>query len=93
MIIRNLTHPEVQATRYRAHDGGVAHMVLDTRYLQTLMFLAQAAVPPGEKLSGHRDPMEEIYIIQSGRGRMQVEEDRQEVQARRCHPYSHRPIP
>ncbi|HSO71248.1 MAG TPA: cupin domain-containing protein [Thermodesulfobacteriota bacterium] len=81
MIIRNLTHPEVQATRYRAHDGGVAHMVLDTRHLQTLMFLAQAAVPPGEKLSGHRDPMEEIYIIQSGRGRMQVGEDWQEVQA------------
>jgi len=81
MMIRNLTHPEVQATRYQAHDGGVAHMVLDTRHLQTLMFLAQAAVPPGEKLSGHRDPMEEIYIIQTGRGRMQVGEDRQEVQA------------
>jgi mannose-6-phosphate isomerase-like protein (cupin superfamily) len=56
-------------------------MVLDTRHLQSLMFLAQAAVPPGEELSGHRDPMEEIYIIQSGRGRMQVGEDRQEVQA------------
>jgi mannose-6-phosphate isomerase-like protein (cupin superfamily) len=81
MIIRNLAHPEVQATRYRAHDGGVAHMVLDNRHLQTLMFLAQAAVPPGERLSGHRDPMEEIYIIQSGRGRMQVGEDRQVVQA------------
>ena len=81
MIIRNLTHPEVQATRYQAHDGGVAHMVLDTRHLQTLMFLAQAAVPPGERLSGHRDPMEEIYIILSGRGGMQVGEDRQEVQA------------
>jgi mannose-6-phosphate isomerase-like protein (cupin superfamily) len=81
MIVRNLSHPEVQATRYRAHDGGVAHMVLDTRYLRTLMFLAQAAVPPGEKLSGHQDPMEEIYIIQSGRGMMRVGEDRQEVQA------------
>jgi mannose-6-phosphate isomerase-like protein (cupin superfamily) len=81
MIVRNLAHPEVQATRYRAHDGGVAHMVLDTRHLQTLMFLAQAVVPPGEKLSGHQDPMEEIYLIQSGRGMMQVGEDRQEVEA------------
>ncbi len=79
MIIRNLNHPEVKATQYRAHEGGIAHMILDTRYLRTLMFLAQAAVPFGERLSGHRDPMEEIYIIQTGRGRMQVGEDIQEV--------------
>ena len=79
MIVRNLRHPEVKATRYRAHDGGVAHMILDTRTLQTLMFLAQAAVPAGETLSGHRDPMEEIYIIQTGLGLMQVEDERLEV--------------
>jgi len=72
MILRNLEHPEVKATRYRAHGGGVAHMILDTRHLQTLMFLAHAYVPPGEMLIGHVDPMEEIYIVQSGRGRMQV---------------------
>jgi mannose-6-phosphate isomerase-like protein (cupin superfamily) len=47
-------------------------MILDTRHLQTLMFLAHAYVPPGEMLIGHVDPMEEIYIVQSGRGRMQV---------------------
>jgi mannose-6-phosphate isomerase-like protein (cupin superfamily) len=47
-------------------------MILDTRHLQTLMFLAHASVAPGKKLLGHMDPMEEIYIIQSGRGRMQV---------------------
>jgi mannose-6-phosphate isomerase-like protein (cupin superfamily) len=47
-------------------------MVLDTRHLHTLMFLAHASVPSGEKLIGHEDPMEEIYIIQTGRGRMQV---------------------
>ena len=69
---RNLDHPEVKATRYRAHGGGVAHMILDGRRLQTLMFLAHATVPPGNKLIGHVDPMEEIYIIQTGRGRMQV---------------------
>ncbi len=72
MIRRNLEHPEVKATRYRAHGGGVAHMILDTRHLQTLMFLAHASVPPGNQLVGHVDPMEEIYIIQTGRGRMRV---------------------
>lgn len=79
MIIRNLNHPEVKATRYRAHEGGIAHMILDTRHLQTIMFLAQASVPPGERLSGHIDPMEEIYIIQTGDGRMQVGKEIQVV--------------
>ena len=46
MIKRNLEHPEVKTTRYRAHGGGVAHMILDTRHLQTLMFLAHASVAP-----------------------------------------------
>ena len=79
MILRNLEHPEVKATRYNAHGGGVAHMILDTRHLRTLMFLAHASVPPGESLIGHVDPMEEIYIIQSGQGRMQVDEEVHEV--------------
>ncbi len=75
MIKRNLDHPEVKMTRYQAHDGGIAHMILDTRHLDTLMFLAHASVESGETLIGHVDPMEEIYIIQKGRGRMQVEDD------------------
>jgi len=79
MILRNLEHLEVKATRYRAHGGGVAHMILDTRHLQTLMFLAHASVAPGKKLTGHVDPMEEIYVIQTGRGRMQVGEEEREV--------------
>jgi mannose-6-phosphate isomerase-like protein (cupin superfamily) len=79
MIRRNLEHPEVKATRYQAHGGGVAHMVLDTRHLQTLMFLAHASVAPKQKLIGHRDPMEEIYIIQKGHGRMQVGDEVCEV--------------
>ena len=78
-IVRNLDHPEVKATRYQAHGGGVAHMILDTRHLQTLMFLAHASLAPGKKLAGHVDPMEEIYFIQSGRGRMQVGEEIWEV--------------
>ena len=79
MIRRNLEHPEVKATRYRAHGGGIAHMILDPRHLQTLMFLAHAHVPPGEILIGHVDPMEEIYYIQTGQGRMQVGDEICEV--------------
>ena len=79
MIKRNLEHPEVKATRYQAHGGGVAHMVLDNRHLQTLMFLAHATLGPGKKLIGHVDPMEEIYIIQTGRGLMQVGDEVSEV--------------
>ena len=71
MILRNLENPDVKTTRYQAHGGGVAHMILDTRHLQTLMFLAHASVPPGNTLLGHVDPMEEIYVIQKGLGRMQ----------------------
>lgn len=81
MIRRNLEHPEVKATRYRAHGGGVAHMILDTRHLQTLMFLAHAYIPPGEILIGHVDPMEEIYYVQTGQGRMQVGEEVCEVKS------------
>jgi mannose-6-phosphate isomerase-like protein (cupin superfamily) len=79
MLIRNLEHPEVRATRYRAHGEGVAHMILDTRHLQTLMFLAHASLPSGRRLLGHVDPMEEIYIIQTGQGEMQVGNDILEV--------------
>jgi len=79
MVLRNLDHPEVKATRYQAHGGGIAHMMVDTRHLQTLMFLAHASVPPGNKLLGHIDPMEEIYIIQKGRGLMQVGYEKVEV--------------
>ena len=79
MIRRNLEHPEVKATRYQAHGGGVAHMILDTRRLQTIMFLAHASLAPGKKLIGHVDPMEEIYIIQRGRGQIQVGDEECEV--------------
>ncbi len=81
MILRNLNHPEVKATRYQAHGEGVAHMILDTRHLETLMFLAHAFIAPGKKLVGHVDPMEEIYIIESGSGRMQVDRETREVSA------------
>jgi mannose-6-phosphate isomerase-like protein (cupin superfamily) len=79
MILRNLEHPEVKATRYQAHEQGIAHFLLDTRHLQTLMFLAHASLAPGKTLMGHKDPMEEIYIIQKGHGRMQVDDKVSEV--------------
>ena len=79
MMIRNLKHPEVKATRYLAHDEGIAHFILDSRHLQTLMFLAHASLAPGKKLIGHVDPMEEIYMIQKGIGRIQVDEETREV--------------
>jgi mannose-6-phosphate isomerase-like protein (cupin superfamily) len=79
MIKRNLRHLEVKATRYQAHGEGIAHFILDNRHLQTLMFLAHASLAPGKTLIGHVDPMEEIYIIQSGRGLMQVDEETHEV--------------
>ena len=79
MILRNLDHVEVKATRYRAHGGGIAHMIVDTRHLHTMMFLAHASVAAGKMLEGHVDPMEEIYIIQSGYGRMQVDDEARDV--------------
>lgn len=81
MVLRNLSHPEVKSTRYRAHGGGIAHMILTIPTLRTLMFLAHASVPPGNKLLGHVDPMEEIYIIQSGKGQMQVGDEVCEVKS------------
>jgi mannose-6-phosphate isomerase-like protein (cupin superfamily) len=79
MIVRNLEHPDVKATRYQAHSGGVAHYILDTRHLRTLMFLAHASVAPGKKLLSHSDPMEEIYIVQKGQGLMKVGGEFREV--------------
>lgn len=80
MILRNLEHPEVKQTIYRAHGSGVAHMLITHPRLATMMFMAHASVPPGEMLEGHRDPMEEIYIIQTGRGRMQVDDELRDVE-------------
>jgi mannose-6-phosphate isomerase-like protein (cupin superfamily) len=45
------------------------------------MFLAHAYVPPGEILIGNVDPMEEIYYVQTGQGRMQVGEEVCEVKS------------
>ncbi len=79
MIRRNLEHPEVKATRYRAHGGGVAHMILDTRHLQTLMFLAHASVAPKQKLHWPQRPDGGDLHYPKGEGLMQVGEEVCEV--------------
>lgn len=79
MIVRNFNDPEVLRTTYIAHYGGVARMVLTSRILKSMEFLAYAILPPGNTLEEHVDEVEEIYLIIKGGGLMKVGEDEQEV--------------
>ncbi len=81
MIVRRVEDPEVVSTTYRAHGGGVARMVMDSRFLQGILFLAVAVLPPGNELEEHRDPYEEIYMIHEGAGLMKVGDEEREVRA------------
>jgi len=81
MIVRNIDHPEVVQTRYIAHNGAAACMLLDSRVLKGLLFFAHAALKPGREIEAHVDPYEEVYYLLSGRGVMTVGEERQEVTA------------
>jgi len=72
MIVRNLKDKDVLDTTYLAHGGAVAQMVLDQRTLKEIGFLASATLKAGRKIESHIDPMEEIYFIVSGRGKMSV---------------------
>ena len=72
MIVRNVNDREVLETTYLAHGGAVAQMVLDRRILKEIGFLAIARLEPGREIETHVDPMEEIYFILSGEGRMSV---------------------
>ncbi len=81
MIVRRPEDPEVVSTTYRAHGGGVARMVMDSRFLQAIEFLAFAVLPPGNSLEEHRDPVEEIYMIHQGGGLMRVGDEEREVKA------------
>ena len=80
MIVRSFDDPEVVATTYRAHGGGVARMLFDHRLLQDLLFLAQAYLEPGQIIEAHVDPYEEIYIITAGGGRMRVGDEVRSVE-------------
>jgi mannose-6-phosphate isomerase-like protein (cupin superfamily) len=79
MIVRNLKDKEVLETTYIAHGGAIAQMVLDQRTLREIGFLASATLEPGKKIEPHVDPMEEIYFIMSGQGKMHVDDESREV--------------
>ncbi len=79
MIVRNFNDPEVLATTYIAHGGGVARMVMTSRFLESMEFLAYAMLPPGNVLEEHIDPVEEIYLIMKGAGLMKVGDEEREV--------------
>ena len=79
MVVKNVNSKEVVSTTYIAHHGAIARMVVTPEELEQLGFLAFAVIPPGEAISPHEDPMEEIYFILKGKGRMMVGEEEAEV--------------
>jgi len=79
MIVRNFNDPEVLATRYRAHWGATAWMIMTSRFLEGIEFLAYAILPPGNTIEEHVDEVEEIYMIMKGGGNMKVGEEIREV--------------
>jgi quercetin dioxygenase-like cupin family protein len=81
MIVRNIDHPEVVQSRYIAHNGAEACMLLDSRVLEGLLFFAHAVLKSGMEIEAHIDPYEEVYYLLSGRGVMTVGEESREVTA------------
>jgi mannose-6-phosphate isomerase-like protein (cupin superfamily) len=79
MIVRNFNDPEVLSTTYIAHRGAVARMVLTSRFMEAIEFLAYAILPPGNTIEEHIDPVEEIYLVVQGQGMMKVGDDEQQV--------------
>jgi mannose-6-phosphate isomerase-like protein (cupin superfamily) len=79
MIVRNLMDKEVLETTYIAHGGATAQMILDRRVLKEIGFLACATLEKGKEIEAHIDPMEEIYFIMSGEGKMTVGDDSRHV--------------
>ena len=79
MLVRNIGDPEVVAEAYLAHGGGVAAMLLDSRVLQGILFLAFALIGPGRTIESHQDPYEEVYFVLHGEGLMSVDEDQRQV--------------
>jgi quercetin dioxygenase-like cupin family protein len=81
MIVSNINQEEVIETRYIAHGGAVACMLLDRRVLQGILFFAHAVLKPGKEIESHIDPYEEVYYLLQGQGVMTVGDERQKVAA------------
>ena len=79
MIVRNVNDREVLETTYLAHGGAIAQMILDQRVLKEIGFLAIANLSSGKTIESHKDPMEEIYFVLSGEGKMTVDEETRHV--------------
>ncbi|MEJ2586387.1 MAG: cupin domain-containing protein [Deltaproteobacteria bacterium] len=79
MIVRNISDEAVMDTTYLAHGGAIAQMILDSRTLQEIGFLAIAKLAPGKEIEAHIDPMEEIYFVLNGSGEMRVDQDKRNV--------------
>ena len=79
MIVRNLKDKAVLETTYIAHGGAIAQMILDRRILKEIGFLAIASLAPGKEIEAHVDPMEEIYFVLTGSGKMCVDDDSRQV--------------
>ena len=79
MVVRNINDKEVLDTTYLAHGGAIAQMILDSRTLKEIGFLAIARLASGKEIEAHIDPMEEIYFVLSGSGEMHVDEETRQV--------------
>jgi mannose-6-phosphate isomerase-like protein (cupin superfamily) len=79
MIVRNVNDREVLETTYLAHGGAIAQMILDSRVLREIGFLAIANLAKGKTIESHRDPMEEIYFVLKGEGEISVDGETRHV--------------
>jgi len=79
MIVRNTNDELVQQTEYVAHIGGKAMMLLTSKEMSSMLFLADASLAPGRTIEGHIDAYDEIYYILEGAGVMTVGGDERKV--------------
>ena len=72
MIVRHFNDPEVLQTRYRAHGGADAWMIMTSRFLEGIEFLAYATLQPGKVIEERIRSGGRRYIIYRGAGHMKV---------------------
>jgi len=79
LLSRNFDDEAVRRTRYLAHGGAEAWMILTAPDLRGMDFLARAILAPGRMIEAHVDPYEEIYFVMKGRGLIRVGGEEKEV--------------